>query len=46
MVLRSFIRHNSSELFLFFYGTYNRKWHSTKFLTESTSYDLLKSKRE
>jgi len=44
MVLRSFIRYNTTELFLFFYCSLNIKWQSTKFLTTSISYDLLKSK--
>jgi len=43
MVLRSFIRHNTTELFSFFYYTSNIKWHSTKFLTTSTSLDLRNS---
>jgi len=43
MVLRSVIKHNTTELFLFFYCTWNIKWYSTKFLTKSISYDLLKS---
>jgi len=43
MFSRSFIRHNATELFLFFYCTSNVKQHSTKFLTKSTSYDVLKS---
>ena len=46
MVLRSFIRYNTTKLFLFFYCTWNIKWHSTKVLTESKSYNLLKSKIE
>jgi len=43
MVLRLFIRHNTTELFLFFYCTWNIKWHSTQILNKSTAYDLQKS---
>ena len=30
IVLRSFTEHNTTELFLFFYYTWNIKWHSAK----------------